>query len=286
MLHVAINRHSYELRGRPDLYRVLVWLRANKEFLENRARQNHWRNALLWFVRATGATPAQIASLASRWGRPPQPGSVVVESGNVEVQALSNGVGASDAGEDGRQIKLRVITGFRMAEYMFGDGYNANLASATAQQLPALTRFQAFQTLMVEQLWTPLFDRVLRTAIDAGLIPEEVEVQDADGEAVVDPITGQVKITRTCDAFEVSYSAIVQEDLLTLAKAMAIAEDREWQSKQTSQIHMGIDPRIEQKRMEIEAQELARQQARGQAPVVPDDDDDERNSKARSDDAQ
>lgn len=30
MLHVAINRHAYELRGRPELYRLLPWLRADK----------------------------------------------------------------------------------------------------------------------------------------------------------------------------------------------------------------------------------------------------------------
>jgi hypothetical protein len=184
IIHIAINRHAYEVRGRSELYRILPWLRADKEFLENRARQNHWRNALLWWVKVANAGAPQMAAIRSRWAIPPPPGSVVVESANVELQALSNSVGAADVSEDGRQIKLRSIIGSRMAEYMFADGQNANLASATAQELPALTRFSQFQTVLIEQLWYPLFKRVIQAAIDAGLLPEEVEEQDADGDTL------------------------------------------------------------------------------------------------------
>lgn len=186
VLHVAINRHAYELRGRPDLYRILPWLRADTEFLQNRARQNYWRGALLWLVRVINGSAAQVASVAARWSKPPTAGSVAIESGNVEVEPLVNPSGANEANEDGRQIKLRSIIGMRMAEYMFADGQNANLASATAQQLPAITRFQAYQTIMIERVWYPLFKLVLQNAIDANLIPEEVEEQTSDGETVAD----------------------------------------------------------------------------------------------------
>lgn len=186
ILHVAINHHAYELRGRPDLYRILPWLRADTEFLQNRARQNYWRGALLWLVRVLNGSASQVASVAARWSRPPTAGSVAIESGNVEVEPLVNPSGAGDASEDGRQIKLRNIIGMRMAEYMFADGHNSNLASATAQQLPALTRFKAYQTIMIERVWYPLFKMALQAAIDAGVLPEEVEEQTSDGEPVIE----------------------------------------------------------------------------------------------------
>lgn len=186
ILHVAINHHSYELRGRPDLYRILPWLRADTEFLQNRARQNYWRGALLWLVRVLNGSASQVASVAARWSRPPTAGSVAIESGNVEVEPLVNSSGAGEANEDGRQIKLRSIIGMRMAEYMFADGQNSNLASATAQQLPAMTRFQAYQTIMIERVWYPLFKLVLQNAIDNGLIGEEVPEQTADGECITE----------------------------------------------------------------------------------------------------
>lgn len=193
ILHIAINRHAYELRGRPDLYRILPWLRADTEFLQNRARQNYWRGALLWLVRVLNGSAAQVAQVATRWSRPPTAGSVAIESGNVEVEPLVNPSGANEANEDGRQIKLRSIIGMRMAEYMFADGQNANLASATAQQLPAITRFQAYQTIMIERVWYPLFKLALQSAIDNGILPEQVEEQTSDGQPITDEQMPEMK---------------------------------------------------------------------------------------------
>lgn len=275
ILHVAINHHGYELRGRPDLYRILPWLRADTEFLQNRARQNYWRGAILWLVRVLNGSAAQVASVAARWSRPPTAGSVAVESGNVEVAPLVNPSGASDAAEDGRQIKLRTIIGMRMAEYMFADGQNANLASATAQQLPAITRFQAYQTIMIERLWYPLFKLALQTAIDAGMIGEQVEEQTSDGEALTedpplddqqppkDPLTGRpqpadgnaqgtAKMISTLEAFDVVYNPINQQDLKALADALGIAVTNEWVSNETASIKMGFDYAIEQKKIQRE----------------------------------
>lgn len=200
MLHVAINRHSYELRGRPELYRILAWARADTEFLENRARQNFWRGALLWWVAVKGATASILSAVSAAWKKPPPPGSTVVTSDAQVVTPLVNSAGGTDAEPDMKAIKNRVIIGFRMPEYFFADGSDANLATATAQQLPALTRFSAFQIILREQLWYPLFRRVLQTAIDAGLIPEEVEEQDADGEPVREepkPEDAAAAITKT-----------------------------------------------------------------------------------------
>ena len=150
IIHVAINRSAYELRGRPDLYPILAWLRADREFLENRARQNHWRNALLWLVQvAAGGNPNAVAQVQSKFRKPPEPGTIAVVSDKVNVTPLSNPVGAGDAAEDGRQIKLRNIMGMRLPEYFFADGYNANLATAKSQQLPAITKFSAYQRIMI-----------------------------------------------------------------------------------------------------------------------------------------
>lgn len=290
ILFVAINNHAYELRGRPDLYPILPWLRADTEFLQNRARQNYWRGALLWLVRVLSGGAGQVAAVAARWSRPPTAGSVAVESGNVEVEPLTNPVNAGDASEDGRQIKLRSIIGMRMAEYMFADGQNANLASATAQQLPAITRFTAYQTIMIERVWYPLFKKRLQLAIDNGELPEEVEEQTSDGEPVTDDVMpefppqgadtrtgvpkplatqpdkltmpkGKPKSIKTLEAFDVSYSPISQSDLKTLADAMAIATEQGWASNETASKEMGFDYEIEQKK-------ITREQVKDQAAIA------------------
>ncbi len=284
ILHVAINQHSYELRGRPELYRVLAWARADSEFLQNRARQNHWRGALLWHVKVRNATSGIMAAITARWGKPPTPGTVAIESDNVDITPLQNSVGSSDGMEDGRQIKNRVIMGLRLPEYFFADGYNSNLATAKSQQLPALTKFNAFQTIMIEQVWTPVLRRALQAAIDAGLLPECVEEQDSEGAPVYmtpeeqDAYAGQAPMgekqpdgtcTRMCmtiDAFEVSYSPLGSDGKLDLANALSIAVDRGWVSNQTATNELGYDYALEQKRIGREETSAMADMAQGRKP--------------------
>lgn len=294
--HVPINRHAYELRGRPELYRVLPWLRADTQFLENRARQNHWRTALLWMVSVANASAAQVASVLQRWSRPPSPGTVAVESDNVTVEPLVNPVGANEANEDGRQIRLKWMMGFRMPEFYFSDGYNANLATASAQQMPAMTKFEDFQTIMVEQLWTPMFRRVLQTAIDAGLLPLEVEEQDEDGEPVTDEPAGAVqepkpekateamigempdgkpapkakgKMIETIKAFDVSYANLQEAGKLDLATALEKMKQNGWIDDITAMEELNVDPKLIQKRLKNQqVQEQAEIKA-GMKPPTP-----------------
>lgn len=188
MIHVAINKHAYELRGRPEIYPSLPYFKSYKNWLEDRARQNAYRGSLLWWIKVINALPGQISKKVAQYSRPFRPGSVMVTSGNEEVNALSNPVGAGDAGEDGRQLKIMALMGAGgLPEYMLGDGENANLASTKSQQLPALTTFAEFQAIMVEQVHMPIFKRVLTEKIKAGELPAMVEQQDAEGDPIMEP---------------------------------------------------------------------------------------------------
>lgn len=300
IIHVPVNDHAYELRGRPDLYLILPWLRAHTEYLEERARQNKWRNALLWWAKVIQGTAATIASVSAAFAKPPAPGTVVTTSDRVELSALTGG-GGSDSMEDGRQIKLQAVVGMRSAEYMTGDGQNANLASATAQQLPALTRYEGYQRLMVENLWIPLFKNVLQTAIDAGVLPEEVEEQDEEGEPIKEepPVDAAPKLKtvtpgskdganpgmqipvpavketpakkiKTLDAFEVTYEPVSDTDPKTLADALTIAVNNEWISNQTATKELGYDYYYEQKLIKRERQTQQKEMAAGMRPIPPD----------------
>lgn len=184
MIHVAINRLPYEMRGRPELFRILPWLKAYKDWLEGRARQNHWRGSILWDVSLKDATPQQVAAKRAQYKQPPSPGSLLVHNDREMWQSVESKVAASDVSEDGRQIKLMTGVGVKLPEYMLSDGQNANLASASAQQLPALKKFVDFQDVQVNQVWTPIYKRVVENAIIAGILAEMVEEQDDNGETV------------------------------------------------------------------------------------------------------
>ncbi len=189
VLHVTINKLSYETRGRPELFRIMPWLKAYKDWLEGRARQNHWRGSMLWDVSLEGATPSQVATKRAQYKQPPPPGSLAIHNEKEKWSSIESKVGAADVSEDGRQMKLMAAVGARLPEYMLSDGQNSNLASASAQQLPALRKFVDFQDILIELLWKPIYKRVIQNAIDAGILPEEVEEQDEDGEPILELVT-------------------------------------------------------------------------------------------------
>lgn len=265
VLHVAINRRAYEQRGRPDLYSVLPWAKAYKDWLEDRARQNYWRNALLYTVNVATSNPTTVAAVAARWKQPPAPGSVAVESDKVQVNAVTNPVGAGDAGEDGRQLKLMTAVGLQLPEYMLADGENANLASTNNQELPALTKFGEYQRIMVEQVWQPILRRVLENAVNAGLLPAKVEVQDTFGEPVEDE-----EPLDTPRAFEVTYEPLSQDDVLNMAQALQIAFDNNWVSARTASTELGYDYSVELKQLQAETDAaMLLQRERMAAGLVP-----------------
>lgn len=265
VLFVAINRHSYELRGRSDLFTVLPWLRAYKEWLENRARQNKWRNTLLWDVSIEG-NGAQVDAAANKYSTPPTDGSIVAHSSKEVWQPLTNPVGAGDAAEDGRQIKLMAAVGFGLPEYMLSDGENANLASATAQELPALWKFVDVQDIMAERVWKPIYKWVIQQAIDNNELPEMVTVEDADGEAVKGD-NEKAESVKAIDAFTVDYPELTEDDPKTLAEALQIAGMNGWISDEGARTviagKFGLDPNVEKKRVAREKEEMRDEVAQG-----------------------
>lgn len=275
ILHVPINKHSYEVRGRPELFRILPWLKAYKDWLEGRARQNHWRGSMLWDVSLDGATPTQVAAKRAQYKQPPPPGSLVVHNDKEHWAAVTNDVKAGDAGEDGRSIKLMVAIGAKLPEYMLGDGANSNLASSRSQQTPALKKFSEFQDIMINSVWIPIYDRVIQNAIDAGILPDMVEEQDSDGDPILDD-DGLPKMIAAIDAYTVSAPELETDDPKNLADALAIAESRGWLSKEGAAVAMGYDYAQEQKKIKREAQEANTNAMQGagsgsSVPLSPED---------------
>jgi hypothetical protein len=140
---------------------------------------------------------------------------------------------------------------------MMADGENANLASATAQQLPALWKFTDGQQVMIEEVWTPIYKRVVQAAVDAGIIASEVDVQDPDGDPVmrVDPDTGEKKPLDkilAVDAFQVAYYELQADDPKTLAEAFTLLANSRISSVETSREKLGLNHMVEEKRLQRE----------------------------------
>lgn len=269
VLHVAINKNSYEQRGRPELFVILPWLRAYKDWVEDRARQNKHRGAVMLDITLTNGTPIQVATKRAQYKQPPPPGSVYIHNDKEAMEYKESKVNAADVAEDGRQIKLMSAVGMGQPEYMLSDGQNANLASASAQQLPALKTFGEFQDIAVEQVWRPIYRRVIENAIAAGTLPAEVFERDTDGKPVTEVDGKTEKKIKTVDAFDVAAPELESDDPFNLAQALQIQEANGWISKETASSKAGNDYRVEKRKIdaEQEAEIAARAQGKALGPL-------------------
>jgi len=163
-----------------------------------------------------------------------------------------------------------------LPEYMLSDGENANLASATAQQLPALWKFTDGQELMKEQVWTPIYRRVIQAAVDSGDLTEEVEVQDAEGDPVLDDY-GVPRMVEAVKAFSVGYYELQADDPKTLAEAVTMLQASRIMSTETARERVGVDHMTEERRLAREETAAADDALRnteippGQAQPPPDE---------------
>lgn len=259
----AINKRSYELRGRSHIYAALPWLKARKDWLENRARINYWLSVILWHVSVDTNNSAALAAVRSRWATPPTPGSIAVEHSAVEVQAMQASPNAPEAADDGRQLLMQLAKNFGLPEYFLGDGENANLASASRQQLPALVAFEEYQWTLVTKVWNKMFRKVIQNAIDDGKLPTELQKHDGNGE----PIAGEM--IPTIKAFDVQYADITQENLMDLTSALEKQLQNDLVSRRQARSELNRDPDKTEKEIQEERERDMMDMAQGRLPMPP-----------------
>lgn len=177
IIHVKVNNVSNGLRGISELYRVLPWLDALDRWLRDRMAINQARGAFA-YLRKVPANPADIAGPFKSDSRgkyiPPKPGSILVVHDGETWEVLSPKIGADDAKEDGRALKLMVAAGSGIFEHYFGDPSTGNLATTRSMELPMVKKFENRQRLF-EGVFRKLFGIVIDSAIDAGVIPSDID---------------------------------------------------------------------------------------------------------------
>ncbi len=184
IIHLTVNSLSSSMRGISELYRILPWLELYSQWLRDRVSLNRAR-ASFAYLRKVPGSPAQAKDVFERDPitgrvRPPRAGSVLVVNEGEEWQVLHPDVGAGDAKEDGRALKLMIAAGSGIFEHYFGDPSTGNLATTKSMELPMLKKFEARQRLLAT-FYRGLFGRVIHEAKAAGRLPsdcdESVEVE-------------------------------------------------------------------------------------------------------------
>lgn len=153
--HSAINRRGKF--GESELAAAMDWIKAHKDFMEDRASINHAAAQVAWKKKRKGGQAdinAEVARLQSsitgtpsRWeSNPPVPtASTIVENEGTNLQWMETKIGS--ASDDERTLRMMLGAGMGgIPNHYFGDEASANLATATAMELPLLKTYEDWQT--------------------------------------------------------------------------------------------------------------------------------------------
>lgn len=217
-------------RGRPMLYDPSRDIESYQMFLLYRQRLNFARAALAVVRRHVGKTPAQVRAFADRiksgtftradsksmrW-QMQMPGVGIDVTDDVELQFPSHNLGATEASEDGRSLRLLIACWFGLPEYLVSsDASNANFSSTLVAENPGIKALQSFQRYIADE-FARLFRWYYRN--------DELDV-------------------------DFSFPTMVLRKPLDEARANEVLFNAGVMSRRTWQERAGIDPDVEQRRL-------------------------------------
>lgn len=170
-----------------------------------------------------------------------EPGMFNIHSNDEAYTMVQPSVGAEDAMEDGRAVKLMIANALGLPEYMLSDGQNSNLASSQSQELPVIKKFKDRQEV-VERMLRDIFNLAFQHAMEAGLLPKTWK--NDEGEFPTD-----------ASFITITLGMLEEENFKEKAEPLMKLQSLNLLSKQTVLTELGFDPEQEAKQIEIEAQE-------------------------------
>lgn len=242
MLHVKINNLSHEKFGRSDLARALPYLQMYDGWLKNRMRVNYNKTLFMNDVSCETKEGTE-AAIARFTNQELEPGIFNIHTSSEVWQMLQPSVGADDAMEDGRAIKLMICNAARLPEYMLADGQNSNLASSQSQELPVIKKFKDRQNV-IEQMLKDMIKIALMNAVKAKLLPATWKNEK-----------GEVIETTDVSYVDITLGLLDEEDAKGKGELALKLWDRGVLSKKTMLADLGYNPEVEEKLIADEQQE-------------------------------
>jgi len=178
-------------RGISELYASREYFRVYKEFIENRAAINEAATSIA-FKRKIKAGPTGVAQFQGKFGgvdvgydnpennteirklTRPTPGAVYDSNPAIDIDWMKTDTGAVNAEKDGQAILMSAGAGTGIFAHYFGDGGDANLATAQAMELPMVKTFEDWQEWVDTNLVALLF-YVIRVATDVENAKKQID---------------------------------------------------------------------------------------------------------------
>lgn len=179
--HVMINElwTTTGKRGISELYSSREWFRVFREFMEGRAAINAAAQAVSYLRKIKGS-PSTVAKFTGKLGNlpvgenvggdgdlrkltRPVAGAIYDSNEAVDLEWMKTDTGAVNAKEDARLLLMSAGAGVGTMIHYFGEGGDANLATAQSMELPMVKSYEDWQQF-IDDFYMGWFEYVLRTA--------------------------------------------------------------------------------------------------------------------------
>ena len=191
--HIVINKGMEQVFGVPTMQRTLRWFGAYNDFMKSRVDMTKAAAAFIMQRKIKG-TESQLTKMASRAltrrsdlagslyegqdavAAPVAPGSMANVNENASLEPLKLSSGGGEAATDAEMLRAQVSAATRFPQHYYGDAGSANLATATAMELPVLKAVEARQEVFEGAIRWAL-DRVIENAVDTGHLDPNVQTE-------------------------------------------------------------------------------------------------------------
>ena len=161
IFHIMVNEIPTKegRRGLSELYASREWFRVFREFMEGRVAINAAAQAIS-YVRKIKGGPTSVASFGGKFGgldvgdsaanqgneigklTKPVKGAIYDTNPSVDLDWLKTDTGAVNAKEDARMLLMSAGAGVGTMIHYFGEGGDANLATAQSMELPMVKSYE------------------------------------------------------------------------------------------------------------------------------------------------
>jgi hypothetical protein len=178
ILHFALNRAAGAYFGESDLAPVLYWIGLYKQWLEDRARLNYFRQMFAFFIRKVWKTPEEKENYAAKLrASPPKPGSINLIEPGEDWGIIAPQLSSFEAEIDGLALKKMIAVGVGMPLHFLAEPESSTKSTAEAAGTPTYKRFESRQIFL-----TNAVKRVMETAyairrLYDSTLPRELKVK-------------------------------------------------------------------------------------------------------------
>ncbi len=174
--YFTLNKAKSASRGFSELFALADWIDLFDQMIFDFGDKVRFLNSFVWHYTLEGADSKKVDEYKNALTKnPPRQGGVMVTNERVKIEAQTPDFKGQDMAAGASMVKLYGLGGAGLPPTFFGDGVDANKASAVEMNAPVLRKIQDRQNHLARCL-ARVLDFVLDCAQRSGSLPQGVDL--------------------------------------------------------------------------------------------------------------